>query len=83
MDKAICFVCKVKLIFNNTHGFYYCPDCGGEWWPGNPGHGLKTVWDDEQRYKKSISKPGGCSRNGKDRDKKQKIKLMTERYQLE
>ena len=56
-----CLFCDMKLIFNSDHGFYKCPECGGEWWPGPPGYGddILTLWRDEQRYKKSISKRGG------------------------
>ena len=81
-----CFWCDVLLQFNEQHGFYKCPDCGGEWWPGpsDPEYGITTLWNDEQAYKRSISKPGGGSRRaGKKRQKNIKKKLITERYELE
>ena len=60
-----CIFCDVPLIFNEQHGFWKCPDCGGEWWPGpsDPEYGITTLWRDEQAYKRSISKPGGGSRS--------------------
>ena len=59
-----CFWCDVPLKFNEQHGFYKCPDCGGEWWPGpsDPEYGIEDLWRDEQAYKRSISKCGGGSR---------------------
>ena len=81
-----CFWCDVPLIFNEQHGFYKCPDCGGEWWPGpsDPEYGITTLWRDEQRYKKSISKPGGGNRRaGRKRQDNIKKKLVSERYELE
>jgi len=37
-----CIFCDTPLYFNEQHGFYKCPDCGGEWWPGQrtPSTGL-------------------------------------------
>jgi len=37
--QPVCLICKaygwtVRLNFNREHGFWWCPDCGGEWWPG-------------------------------------------------
>jgi len=81
-----CFWCDVPLQFNEQHGFWKCPDCGGEWWPGpsDPEYGITTLWRDEQAYKRSISKRGGGSRRaGKKRQKNIKKKLITERYKLE
>lgn len=81
-----CIFCDTPLYFNEQHGFYKCPDCGGEWWPGpaDPEYGITTLWRDEQRYKRSISKPGGGSRTkGRKRQNNIKKKLITERYELE
>lgn len=81
-----CIFCDVPLIFNEQHGFYKCPDCGGEWWPGpsDPEYGINSLWRDEQAYKRSISKRGGGSRRaGKKRQNNIKKKLITERYELE
>ena len=81
-----CIFCDTPLHFNEEHGFYKCPDCGGEWWPGpsDPEYGITTLWRDEQAYKKSISKPGGGSRTkGRKRQEKSHKKLTTERYGLE
>lgn len=66
-----CPFCDVKLIFINEYGFYKCPDCGGEWWPGRDDYDVITLWRDEQAYKKSMAKKGGASgRSGK----KKKVK---------
>lgn len=81
-----CPFCDVKLIYYTEHGYYKCPDCGGEWWPGpsDEDYGIMTLWRDEQRYKKSISKLGGGSRKaGRKRQKKIYKKLTTEHYELE
>lgn len=81
-----CIWCDAPLHFNAQHGFYKCPNCGGEWWPGpaDPEYGIQTLWRDEQAYKKSISKPGGGSRTkGRKRQEKSHKKLTTERYGLE
>ncbi len=68
--KFECIWCDVPLLFNVEHGYYKCPDCGGEWWPGPSDYGVSTLWRDEQRYKKSISKQGGGSNNaGRKKDK--------------
>ncbi len=79
--KLECIWCDVQLIFNQEHGFYKCPDCGGEWWPGPPDYDIKTLWQDEQRYKKSMSKPGGGSRSSG--RKKEKKKSIHERFRIE
>lgn len=84
--KLECIFCDVPLQFNEEHGFWLCPDCGGEWWPGSsdPYHEVVTLWRDEQRYKRSISRPGGGSRSvGRKREKKAIKKTITERYRLE
>lgn len=79
-----CFICKVELEFNQVHGFYKCPDCGGEWWPGPPEYGHINLWEDEQRYKKSISKQGSGSQQSK-RKRKEKpgCRVMSERYRID
>jgi len=71
-----CIFCDVPLYFNKQHGFYKCPDCGGEWWPGpaDPEYGITTLWRDEQAYKKSISKPGGGSRTKSKKNRKDSTK---------
>lgn len=77
-----CPFCDIKLQFNSEHGFYRCPDCGGEWWPGRVDYDIAMLWRDEQAYKRMISKPGGGSRNaGRKREKPKP--LATDRYKLE
>ena len=72
-DKIECFFCNVPLQFNEEHGFYKCPDCGGEWWPGPTDYGIKNLWRDEQRFKKRMSKKtGGSSKIGRKKEEKKK-----------
>lgn len=73
-----CFWCETKLTeipatkHISTH--FKCPQCGGTWWPGKV-EGLseaEVAWNDEQAYKRSISKPGGGNSSGRKRKKPQK-----------
>ena len=77
-----CFWCDVPLQFARQHGFWNI------WLAvnsvGDPEYGIVTLWNDEQAYKRSISKPGGGSRSvGRKREKKAIKKTITERYRLE
>jgi transcription elongation factor Elf1 len=58
-----CFWCAIELKHDKEQNFYKCPNCGGEWWPAEPkikeNIDIVELWKDEQRYKKSISSPGG------------------------
>ena len=73
--KLECIFCDVQLIFNEEHGFYRCPDCGGEWWPDPSNYDVITLWRDEQVYKKTMSKlGGGSSSSGRKKDKKKRPK---------
>lgn len=71
-EEPECPFCDVKLVFNDEHGYYKCPDCGGEWWPGSVAYDVVTLWRDEQAYKKMLRKPGGGSNSsGRKRGKQE------------
>ena len=73
--KLNCFWCDIDLIFNQENGYYKCPDCGGEWWPGKVNYSVVTLWRDEQAYKKMMSTPGGGSSSSRrKKDKKNTAK---------
>ena len=83
--QIVCVHCDITLVFHHDHGYYKCPDCGGEWWPGPTDYDVATLWKEEQRYKKSMSKLGGGSRQTGRRNPKKdaKKRTATERFQLE
>jgi hypothetical protein len=58
---------------------YYECHCGAEFWPAKEKR-YSAIWAyrDEMRYKKSISKLGGGSRNGKKRKKPVKKRNLFE-----
>lgn len=73
-----CYTCDVELVevhatkHISTH--YRCPKCDGTWWPGKV-YGqteAEVCWNDEQAYKRSISKPGGGNSSGRKRKKPHK-----------
>ncbi len=78
--KFQCIWCDVTLRFNEEHAFYWCPDCGGQWWPGPTNYGVGTLWKDEQRYKKSLSKPGGGGSSSGRKRSKPKKNAVPDRY---
>jgi hypothetical protein len=63
-----CPWCEIKTNYNEKHGFYRCPDCGGEWWPDKQadvyigGRSSLGIFDQEIRDKKRICKKGGGSK---------------------
>lgn len=61
----------VTLEFHSSAAFHACPSCGGEWWDDTGGLSTSKLWQDEQRHKKMLSKPGGSrGSGGKRRHKK-------------
>jgi hypothetical protein len=71
------------LKFKEDHGFYICSICGAELWPGPKDYGNKGIWQQEQEYKKTISKHGSSGNKAKSRYKKKYIKnLPSERNKL-
>ena len=61
-----CPFCEIKLIHSTVHGYYKCPDCGGEWWPVDKieDEDISVLWRDEQAYKRSLAKKGASASSG-------------------
>lgn len=57
-----------KLRYVDLYGCWQCPECGGQWYPADDDEAdesILTLWRDEQRYKRMLSKPGSGSRSAK------------------
>ena len=72
-----CIWCDVPMKKIGVGGLV-CPECGGRWIPSQKISGLQILraWQDEQRYKRSISKRGGGSKSGRKRDKPKQTKTV-------
>ena len=85
--------CGKTYIYNKVNGYYECPSCRSAFFPPEPPpmdesednpewiEG-KSLWENEQAYKKRISKPGGSSESKKKRKKNMQLHT-TDRYKLE
>ena len=78
MGKILCPKCQVLMDYDSDMNFYTCAVCRSEFWPPEEGNfrGIEELWKDEQRYKRSMSKPGGGSRAGRKREDKRKEKIV-------
>ncbi len=80
-----CYSCDVTLkqtdATKHIRAYWQCPKCGGRWYPGLVRTSdAEKIWEDEQRYKKSMVKPGsgGGSSGRKREQKKKKADVYTE-----
>jgi len=79
-----CFWCEVNLVKiepgGNMSMYWYCPDCGGRWFPGTTEESeAEILWNDEQAYKKALAKKGGNSKKaGRKREEKKVKKYLRE-----
>lgn len=67
-----CEFCGATLLWSDERGYWECPNCGAALLPPEPKEPdeFRTVgelWQDEQSYKRSLSKPGGGARTGRKR----------------
>lgn len=71
------------MNYDSDKNFFICVVCKGEFWPqeDNNFKNIEQLWRDEQHYKKTMSKPGGGSRAGKNREEKRKIKPVYQTYE--
>ena len=84
VKKNECVFCEIELMFDKEKGFYWCPDCGGEWWPGPSDYDINTIWKDEQQLKRRMSKPGSGNKQSRRKKKEKQTKgLASERFKLE
>jgi hypothetical protein len=84
-----CQWCETLMPWDAELAFWQCPKCRAAEFPPEPPEplpepGFRTIedlWQDEQRYKRSISKPGGGEKAGRKRRKPVRrwwIRLITE-----